>query len=349
MAKQKKVISTLPAEVLAAVAELEKHYGKGSVMRLGDNLEFADIKSQVPTGSLAIDAAIGVFRPNADGATTDHGIPHGKIVEIFGPESCGKTTLCNHIIAQAQSKGGLCGFIDMEQAWDRAYASKVGVNVEELMFSQPDCGEQALKTLELFVKTAKFSVVVLDSVASLAPRAELEGDMGDSQPGLQARLMSQALRKLTALINNSQTLVIFTNQMREKIMTYGNPETTPGGNALKYYATLRFDMRKIAAIKDPNGEMIGHRTKLKVIKNKIAPPFQTAEFDMIYGLGIVPELDLIECACNLEIIQQKGAWFAYEESMLGQGKTNTADALRENKVLFDKITAQVLAKYLGKE
>src|SRR5450432_2321348 len=300
-----------------ALSQIERQFGKGAIMRLGDQPQAAI--SVIPTGSLAVDAALGVG-----------GIPRGRVVEIFGPESSGKTTLSLQIIAQAQKLGGLAGFIDAEHALDAEYAKKLGVDTENLLVSQPDNGEQALEITEMLIRSGAVDVVVIDSVAALVPKAEIEGEMGEAQMGLQARLMSQALRKLTGIVSKSKTSLIFINQIREKIgVMFGNPETTTGGRALKFYASIRLDIRRIAAIKDGD-VVIGNRTKVKVVKNKLAPPFREAEFDIIYGEGVSKEGDLIDLGVAHNVIEKSGSWFSYKGERVGQGRENSKQFLKDN-------------------
>ncbi|MPM14557.1 Protein RecA [bioreactor metagenome] len=301
----------------AAMNQIEKQFGKGSIMKLGDN-KMMDIEV-IPTGSLALDIALGVG-----------GVPRGRIIEIYGPESSGKTTVTLHIVAEAQKRGGAAAFIDAEHALDPTYAKKVGVNIEELIVSQPDTGEQALEITEALVRSNAVDVIVIDSVAALVPKAEIEGEMGDSHIGLQARLMSQALRKLTAAINKSKCVVIFINQLREKIgIMFGNPETTAGGRALKFYSSIRLDIRKFDTIK-VGEDTLGNRTRIKVIKNKVAPPFKVAEFDIMYNEGISKEGSLIDLAVNEGVVEKSGSWFAYKDTRLGQGRENSKTYLKEN-------------------
>ncbi|MBU1339351.1 MAG: recombinase RecA [Acidobacteria bacterium] len=316
----------------AAVLQIEKQFGKGSVMKLGQK-EAAIQVAAIPTGSIAFDAALGIG-----------GFPRGRVVEIFGPEATGKTTLALHVIAEAQKLGGQAAFIDAEHALSCDYAAKVGVDVDNLLISQPDYGEQALEIAEVLVRSGAVDVIVVDSVAALVPKAELEGEMGDAHMGLQARLMSQALRKLTAIVSRSKTCFIFVNQLREKIGFFlGSPETTTGGRALKFYASLRVDVRRIASLKD--GEvMIGNRVKVKIVKNKMAPPFREAQFDIIYGVGISKEADLIDCGVENEIIEKSGTWYSYKGERLGQGKENVKKLLQENTAMADEIDRQVRIK-----
>lgn len=311
-----------------AILQIEKQFGKGAIMKLGDtNIQQVDV---IPTGCLTLDLALGIG-----------GVPRGRIIEIYGPESSGKTTVSLHILAQAQKNGGIAAFIDAEHALDPTYAQRLGVKLEDLYVSQPDNGEQALDICETLVRTGGVDVVVVDSVAALTPKAEIEGEMGASSIGLQARLMSQALRKLTGIVNKSKTCVIFINQLREKVgVMFGNPETTPGGKALKFYASIRLDVRKGEAIKDANG-IIGNRTKVKVVKNKLAPPFKVAEFDMIFGKGISREGCLLDLAINFDIIQKTGAWFSYQGEKIGQGKENAKEYLAKNPQIYDEIEEEI--------
>jgi recombination protein RecA len=317
-----------------AVGQIEKQFGKGSIMRLGQKGGIAPIEV-IPTGAISIDYALGIG-----------GMPRGRVVEIYGPESSGKTTLALQVIAQAHKMGGLAAFVDAEHALDSAYARKLGVDLDSLLVSQPDNGEQALEIVEVLVRSGGVDVVVVDSVAALVPRAEIEGEMGDSQMGLQARLMSQALRKLTGVVSKSKTCLIFINQLREKIgVMFGNPETTTGGRALKFYASVRVDIRRIAAIKD--GDMVtGGRTRVKVVKNKLAPPFREAEFDVMYGEGISREGDLLDLAVEHKIVEKSGAWFAYGGERLGQGRENSKGFLRDNPDVLRAIEERV-RKELG--
>jgi len=316
-----------------AITQIEKQFGKGSIMRLGADEAVADIPA-IPTGSLSLDVALGVG-----------GIPRGRIIEIYGPESGGKTTLALHVVAEAQRDGGLAAFIDAEHALDVTYAKKIGVNTDDLLISQPDTGEQALEIAEVLVRSGALDILVIDSVAALVPRSELEGDMGDAQMGLQARLMSQALRKLTGSISRSKTTVIFINQLRMKIGTFfGNPETTTGGNALKFYATMRLDIRKTTAIKQGQ-DVIGNRTRVKIVKNKVAPPFREAEFDIIFGVGISKEGDILDLASENDIVEKSGAWYSYNGERIGQGRENTKNFLRENPEIRDQIEQGVRNKF----
>ncbi|VFU08669.1 DNA strand exchange and recombination protein with protease and nuclease activity [Methylocella tundrae] len=309
----------------AALSQIERAFGKGSIMRLGKNQKVVEIET-VPTGSLGLDIALGVG-----------GLPRGRVIEIYGPESSGKTTLTLHVIAEAQKKGGVCAFVDAEHALDTIYARKLGVNLEDLLVSQPDTGEQALEITDTLVRSGAVDVLVIDSVAALTPRAEIEGEMGDSQPGLQARLMSQALRKLTASISRSQTMVIFINQIRMKIgVMYGSPETTTGGNALKFYASVRLDIRRIGSIKD-HDEVTGNQTRVKVVKNKVAPPFKQVEFDIMYGEGISKIGELIDLGVKAGVVEKSGAWFSYDSQRLGQGRENAKTFLKANPAIADKI------------
>ena len=315
----------------AALSQIEKQFGKGSIMRMGDTDVAGDIQA-VSTGSLGLDIALGIG-----------GLPRGRIIEIYGPESSGKTTLTLSVIAQMQKQGGVAAFIDAEHALDPLYAQKLGVNVPELLISQPDTGEQALEIADMLVRSGSVDIVVVDSVAALTPKAEIEGEMGDSHMGLQARLMSQALRKLTANIKRTNTLVIFINQIRMKIgVMFGNPETTTGGNALKFYSSVRLDIRRTGAIKKGD-EVIGSETRVKVIKNKVAPPFKQAEFDILYGEGISREGEIIEMGVNLKLVEKAGAWYSYQGEKIGQGKDNAREYLREHPEVADEIDAKIRA------
>ncbi|MBM2809585.1 MAG: recA [Chloroflexi bacterium] len=318
-----------------ALAQIEKNFGKGSIMRLGGASERLAIEV-IPTGSIALDLALGVG-----------GIPRGRVTEIYGPESSGKTTLCQHVIANAQATGGVAALIDVEHAFDPTYAQNCGVKVEEMLISQPDTGEQALEIAEALVRSGALDVVCIDSVAALVPRAELEGDMGDAHMGLQARLMSQALRKLTGAISRSHTSVIFTNQLREKIgVMFGSPETTPGGRSLKFYASVRLDIRRIDSIKQGT-TIVGNRTRVRVVKNKVAPPFRSAEFDIMYNEGISREGGLLDVATDLEIVKKSGAFFSYGETRLGQGRENAKEFMRGNPELTDQIERQIRETSVG--
>jgi recombination protein RecA len=312
-----------------ALNQIEKAYGKGSIMKLGE-MEVQNIES-IPSGSLGIDIALGVG-----------GYPKGRVIEIFGPESSGKTTLTLHAIAECQKKGGTCAFIDAEHALDVSYAKKLGVDTEKLILSQPDSGEQALEITDTLVRSGAFDMVIVDSVAALVPKAEIEGDMGDSHVGLQARLMSQALRKLTSNVSKSNTILFFINQIRMKIgVMFGNPETTTGGNALKFYSSVRLDIRRTGAIKDKE-EVIGNQTRVKVVKNKVAPPFKVIEFDIMYGEGISKEGEIIDIGVALDIINKSGSWYSYNEQKIGQGKENAKIFLKENLDILDEIRAKIL-------
>jgi recombination protein RecA len=309
----------------AAVSQIERAFGKGSIMRLGKGPKTAEIET-ISTGSLSLDIALGVG-----------GLPKGRVVEIYGPESSGKTTMTLHVIAEAQKRGGVCAFIDAEHALDAVYARKLGVNLDDLLISQPDTGEQALEITDTLVRSGAVDVLVIDSVAALTPRAEIDGEMGDSQPGLQARLMSQALRKLTASIAKSQTMVIFINQIRMKIgVMYGSPETTTGGNALKFYASVRLDIRRIGSIKERE-EVVGNQTRVKVVKNKVAPPFKQVEFDIMYGEGVSKMGELIDLGVKAGVVEKSGAWFSYDSQRLGQGRENAKIFLRNNPEIANRI------------
>ena len=317
----------------AAIAHIEKQYGKGSVMKLGDNTAAMDVET-VPTGALSLDLALGLG-----------GVPKGRIIEIYGPESSGKTTVTLHMVAEVQKLGGIAGFIDAEHALDPAYAKNIGVDIDNLYISQPDNGEQALEIAETMVRSGAIDIVVVDSVAALVPKAEIDGEMGDSHVGLQARLMSQALRKLTAVISKSNCIVIFINQLREKVgVMFGSPETTTGGRALKFYSSVRMDIRRIESLK-LNGEIVGNRTRVKVVKNKIAPPFKEAEFDIMFGKGISKEGDVLDLAANVDIVLKSGAWYSYNGNKIGQGRENAKAYLRENPDLLNEIAMKVRAHY----
>jgi len=314
-----------------ALSQIEKQFGKGAIMRLGNDEALPDVAA-IPTGSLSLDLALGVG-----------GVPRGRVIEIFGPESSGKTTLALHIIAEAQKLGGIAAFVDAEHALDIGYARKLGVKTDDLLVSQPDTGEQALEIAETLVRSGAIDVLVVDSVAALVPKAEIEGDMGDSHMGLQARLMSQALRKLTGIISKSNCCVIFINQIRMKIgVMFGNPETTTGGNALKFYASVRMDIRKIAALKQGN-DMIGSRTRVKVVKNKVAPPFKEVEFDILYGEGISKEGDVLDLAVERNVVDKSGAWFSYGKERIGQGRENSRIFLKEHPEILAEIREKLIA------
>lgn len=317
----------------AALSQIEKQFGKGSVMKLGDSGKNLNVET-IPTGSLSLDIALGMG-----------GIPKGRIVEIYGPESSGKTTVALHMVAEVQKRGGVAGFIDAEHALDPAYASKIGVDIDNLYISQPDNGEQAMEITETLVRSGAVDIIIVDSVAALVPKAEIDGDMGDSHVGLQARLMSQALRKLTAVISKTNCVVIFINQLREKIgIMFGNPETTTGGRALKFYSSVRLDVRKAETLKQA-GEVIGNHTRIKVVKNKIAPPFKEAEFDIMFGEGISREGDIIDLAANLGIVNKSGAWYAYNDAKIGQGRENAKLFLKENPEVMDEVERKVREHY----
>ena len=321
----------------AAISQIEKQYGKGSIMKLGDTSNQMQVET-VPTGSLSLDIALG-----------QGGLPKGRIIEIYGPESSGKTTVALHAVAEVQKAGGIAGFIDAEHALDPVYAKNIGVDIDNLYISQPDNGEQALEITETMVRSGAVDIVIVDSVAALVPKAEIDGDMGDSHVGLQARLMSQALRKLTAVISKSNCIVIFINQLREKVgVMFGNPETTTGGRALKFYSSVRLDVRRIEAIKQ-QGEVIGNRTRIKVVKNKIAPPFREAEFDIMFGQGISKEGDILDIAADLDIVNKSGAWYAYNGDKIGQGRENAKTYLREHPEVLDEIEQQVRAHFKPEE
>ena len=321
----------------AAISHIEKQYGKGSIMKLGDTSNQMQVET-VPTGSLSLDIALG-----------QGGLPKGRIIEIYGPESSGKTTVALHAVAEVQKAGGIAGFIDAEHALDPVYAKNIGVDIDNLYISQPDNGEQALEITETMVRSGAVDIVIVDSVAALVPKAEIDGDMGDSHVGLQARLMSQALRKLTAVISKSNCIVIFINQLREKVgVMFGNPETTTGGRALKFYSSVRLDVRRIEAIKQ-QGEVIGNRTRIKVVKNKIAPPFREAEFDIMFGQGISKEGDILDIAADLDIVNKSGAWYAYKGDKIGQGRENAKTFLREHPEVRDEIEQQVRGHFQPEE
>ena len=316
----------------AAIGQIEKQFGKGSVMKLGENAHL-NVEA-IPTGALSLDIALGIG-----------GVPRGRIVEVFGPESSGKTTVALHMIAEAQKMGGEAAFIDAEHALDPVYAKKLGVDIENLIVSQPDTGEQALEIAEALIRSGAIDILVLDSVAALVPKAEIDGDMGDSHVGLQARLMSQALRKLTGVLNKSNTVAIFINQLREKVgIMFGNPEVTPGGRALKFYSSVRLDVRKTETLKS-NSEVIGNHVKVKVVKNKVAPPFREAEFDIMYGEGISKEGNILDIGVNLNIVEKAGAWFSYNGTRIGQGRENVKQYLKDNPEIRDEIEKKIRAKY----
>jgi len=317
----------------AAISKLEKDFGKGTVMKLGDAGANVSVET-VPTGSLSLDIALGLG-----------GVPKGRVIEVYGPESSGKTTVTLHMIAEVQKRGGIAGFIDAEHALDPVYAKNIGVNIDELYISQPDSGDQALEIAETMVRSGAMDIVVIDSVAALVPRQEIEGDMGDSHVGLQARLMSQALRKLTPVISKSNCVVVFINQLREKVgIMFGNPETTTGGRALKFYASVRMDVRKIETLKQ-NGEMVGNRTRIKIVKNKIAPPFKEAEFDIMFGKGISKEGDILDLAASIDVVNKSGAWYAYNGEKIGQGRENAKLYLAQNPEVMAEMEAKVRAHY----
>ena len=318
----------------AAISHIEKQYGKGSVMKLGDNSTNMNVEG-VPTGSLSLDLALGIG-----------GLPKGRIIEIYGPESSGKTTVALHAVAEVQKRGGIAGFIDAEHALDPVYAKNIGVDIDNLYISQPDCGEQALEIAETMVRSGAVDIVIVDSVAALVPKAEIDGDMGDSHVGLQARLMSQAL---TSIVSKSNCIVIFINQLREKIgVMFGNPETTTGGRALKFYSSVRLDVRRVEALKQ-GGEVVGNHTRVKVVKNKVAPPFKEAEFDIMFGQGISKEGDILDLAAEAGIINKSGAWYAYNGEKIGQGRENAKTYLKENPLICEEVEAKVRAKYSPEE
>jgi recombination protein RecA len=315
-----------------ALGQIEKQYGKGAIMRLGEHGNVG--VAAIPTGALALDIALGIG-----------GLPRGRVVEIFGPESSGKSTLAMHVVAEAQRNGGVCAYIDAEHAMDPVYASAIGVNVDDLLISQPDTGEQALEITDMLIRSGALDVVVIDSVAALVPRAEIEGEMGDTHVGLQARLMSQALRKLTANLNRSNTICLFINQLREKIgVMFGSPETTPGGRALKFYSSVRLDIRRIESIKD-GAEITGNRTRVKVVKNKVAPPFKEAEFDILYGEGISRVGDIVDLGVECNVVDNSGAWFSYGSERIGQGRENAKQFLREHAETAAEIERRILEHY----
>ena len=320
----------------AALGQIERQFGKGSIMKLGEASAKMNIEA-ISCGAISLDLALGIG-----------GIPRGRIIEIFGPESSGKTTVALHIIAEAQKKGGIAAFIDAEHALDPVYAKNLGVDIDNLLISQPDTGEQALEIAEALVRSSAVDVIVIDSVAALVPKAEIEGDMGDAHVGLQARLMSQALRKLAGSVNKSKTAAIFINQLREKVgVMFGNPETTPGGRALKFYSSVRLDVRRIDSIKS-GSDIVGNRTKVKVVKNKVAPPFRQAEFDIMYGLGISKEGDIIDIATEMSIIDKSGSWYSYEKERLGQGRENVKEFLMKNKNILEEIETKIRKEFAKK-
>ena len=317
----------------AALGQIEKQYGKGAVMKLGDSAANMNVET-IPTGSLSLDIALGLG-----------GVPKGRIIEVYGPESSGKTTVALHMVAEVQKRGGIAGFIDAEHALDPAYAKNIGVDIENLYISQPDNGEQALEITETMVRSGAVDIIIVDSVAALVPKAEIDGDMGDSHVGLQARLMSQALRKLTAAISKSNCIVIFINQLREKVgVMFGNPETTTGGRALKFYSSIRLDVRRIEALKQ-GGEMVGNRTRIKVVKNKVAPPFREAEFDIMFGKGISREGDILDLATKIDLVNKSGAWYAYNGEKIGQGRENAKSYLAAHPEIMEEIEEKVRAHY----
>lgn len=322
----------------AAIAKLEKDFGKGTVMKLGDPAARVAVET-VPTGSLSLDIALGLG-----------GVPRGRVIEIYGPESSGKTTVALHMISEVQKQGGIAGFIDAEHALDPVYAKNIGVDIDELYISQPDSGDQALEIAETMVRSGAIDIIVIDSVAALVPKQEIEGDMGDSHVGLQARLMSQALRKLTPVISKSNCIVIFINQLREKVgVMFGSPETTTGGRALKFYASVRMDVRRIETLKQ-SGEMVGNRTRIKIVKNKIAPPFKEAEFDIMFGKGVSKSGDILDLASGIDVVKKSGSWYAYEGEKIGQGRENAKSYLESHPEMMDEIEQKVRAHYhLGEE
>ena len=321
----------------AAIAKIEKDYGKGSIMKLGDSAATMNVET-VPTGCLSLDLALGVG-----------GVPRGRIIEVYGPESSGKTTVALHMVAAVQKQGGIAGFIDAEHALDPVYAKNIGVDIDNLYISQPDTGEQALEITETMVRSGAVDIIIVDSVAALVPKAEIDGDMGDSHVGLQARLMSQALRKLTAVISKSNCIVIFINQLREKVgVMFGNPETTTGGRALKFYSSIRMDVRRIETLKQ-GGEFIGNRVRVKVVKNKVAPPFKEAEFDIMFGQGISREGDILDNAAEIGVVNKSGAWYAYNGEKIGQGRENAKQYLKEHELICEEIEAKVREHFKPEE
>lgn len=335
MATEKKPVDARDRNLTLALGQIEKEFGKGAVMRLGDRTH-EDVPT-ISTGALSLDIALGIG-----------GLPRGRVVEIFGPESSGKTTVCLHVIANAQRAGGVCAFIDTEHALDPQYARLIGVKTDDLLVSQPDCGEDALNITDTLVRSGAVDVLVLDSVAALVPRAEIEGQMGDTHVGLQARLMSQALRKLTAIISRSRTCVVFTNQIREKIgVMFGSPETTSGGRALKFYASVRLDIRRMATIKAPDGNPLGNRVKVKVVKNKVAPPFQIAEFDIMFSEGISRAGSILDVALDMKLLDKRGSWFSFEDQQIGQGREQTKKAIATDPVLQKAVLARIRENLAG--
>ena len=333
MADENKIHDEKIKALDAAIANIEKQFGKGSVMKLGESSVNKNIEA-IPTGSLSLDIALGIG-----------GVPKGRVVEIFGPESSGKTTVALHMVAEVQKRGGIAGFIDAEHALDPTYAKNIGVDIDNLYISQPDSGEQALEIAETMVRSGAVDIIIVDSVAALVPKAEIDGDMGDSHVGLQARLMSQALRKLTPVVSKNNTVVVFINQLREKVgIMFGNPETTTGGRALKFYASVRLDVRRVETLKQ-NGDVIGNRTRVKVVKNKVAPPFKQAEFDIMFGKGISQSGDILDLAANIGIIQKSGAWFAYNDEKIGQGRENAKNYLEQNPQIMEEVEDKVLQYY----
>lgn len=317
----------------AAISQIEKQYGKGSIMKLGESARDMNVDA-VSTGCLSLDLALGIG-----------GLPKGRVIEVYGPESSGKTTVALHVVAKVQQSGGIAGFIDAEHALDPVYAKKIGVDIDNLYISQPDSGEQALEITETMVRSGAVDIIIVDSVAALVPKAEIDGDMGDSHVGLQARLMSQALRKLTSIISKSNCIVIFINQLREKVgVMFGNPETTTGGRALKFYSSVRLDVRKIESLKQA-GEIVGNRTKIKIVKNKVAPPFREAEFDIMFGQGISKEGDILDLAADCDVVNKSGAWYAYNGEKIGQGRENAKQYLKEHPEVCDEIDKQVRKQY----
>lgn len=317
----------------AAISQIEKQYGKGSIMKLGESARDMNVDA-VSTGCLSLDLALGIG-----------GLPKGRVIEVYGPESSGKTTVALHVVAKVQQSGGIAGFIDAEHALDPVYAKKIGVDIDNLYISQPDSGEQALEITETMVRSGAVDIIIVDSVAALVPKAEIDGDMGDSHVGLQARLMSQALRKLTSIISKSNCIVIFINQLREKVgVMFGNPETTTGGRALKFYSSVRLDVRKIESLKQA-GEIVGNRTKIKIVKNKVAPPFREAEFDIMFGQGISKEGDILDLAADCDVVNKSGAWYAYNGEKIGQGRENAKQYLKEHPEICDEIDKQVRKQY----